>query len=267
MKITGLLSAVALAVALPAAPAAAITREEATVQNATLVLRELQGMPDLQIPDLLLNRAEGLVILPGTVKVGLGLGARFGSGVLLVRRQDGSWSNPVFVSTGAGSIGWQIGGQVADVVLVFTTRSSVEGVTGGKITLGGDASVAAGPVGRTAMASTSLTFDAEIYAYSRTRGLFAGLSLEGSGIFVSNRANRRFYGRRMLPSDIIASRDAAPPPAPDLVGEVHRITMAVVRRPAAGSAEAPPAATGPATPPAEARSYPMPDPEPGAEPR
>ena len=141
--------------------------------------------------------------------------------MLLVRRSDGSWSNPVFVNTGAGSIGWQFGGQLADIVLVFTTRSSVEGVTGGKITLGADASVAAGPVGRTAMASTSLTFDAEIYAYSRTKGLFAGLSLEGSGIFISNRANRRFYGRRMVPSDIIGSRDPAPAPAADLIGEVR----------------------------------------------
>jgi len=266
MKITALLGAIALSLALQSTPAAAITREEATVQNATLVLRELQSMPDLQIPDLLLNRAEGLVILPGTVKIGLGLGARFGSGVLLVRRPDGSWSNPVFVGTGAGSIGWQIGGQVADIVLVFTTRSSVEGIGDGKITLGGDASVATGPVGRTAMASTSLTFDAEIYAYSRTRGLFAGLSLEGSGIFVSDRANRRFYGRRMVPSDIIASRDPPPVPAPELVSEVKRITMAAVRHPATGSAEEPPAA-GPTTPPAEARTYPMADPEPGAEPR
>lgn len=264
MKITGFVAALALAGSLQAAPATAVTREEATIQNATLVLRELQGMPDLQIPDLLLNRAEGLMILPGTVKVGLGLGARFGNGVLLVRRSDGSWSNPVFVNTGAGSIGWQFGGQLADIVLVFTTRSSVEGVTGGKITLGADASVAAGPVGRTAMASTSLTFDAEIYAYSRTKGLFAGLSLEGSGIFVSNRANRRFYGRRMIPSDIIGSRDPPPAPATELVGEVRRITAATVRP---APVEAAPAAAPEAAPPAEARTYPMPDPEPGAEPR
>lgn len=267
MKTSGLLGALTLTGCLLAAPAAAVTREEATVQNALVVLRELQGMPDLQIPDLLLNRAEGIMILPGTVKVGLGLGARFGNGVLLVRRPDGSWSNPVFVNTGAGSIGWQIGGQVADIVLVFTTRSSVEGVTGGKITLGGDASVAAGPVGRTAMASTSLTFDAEIYAYSRTKGLFAGLSLEGSGIFVSNRANRRFYGHRVLASDLIASREPAPVPAADLVAEVQRVTFAAVRRPAAEMPAAEDPAAAPPAKPAEPRTYPMPDPEPGTEPR
>ena len=120
------------------------------------MLRELQAISDTRIPDLLLSRAEGIIILPANVKVGLIFGARFGNGVMLVRNADRSWSNPVFVSTGGGSWGFQAGGQVSDIVLVLTTRDSVEGITDGKLTLGADASVAAGPVGRTAMAATSV---------------------------------------------------------------------------------------------------------------
>ncbi len=130
------------------------------------------------------------------MKVGLIFGARFGNGVMLVRNEDRSWSNPVFVSTGGGSWGFQAGGQVSDIVLVLTTRDSVEGITDGKLTLGADASVAAGPVGRTAMAGTSVTFDAEVYAYAKSQGLFAGVSLEGNGIFIAKKANQRFHGDR-----------------------------------------------------------------------
>ena len=180
------------AAGLFALPAQAASREEATIDQALVVLRELQAMPDTRIPDLLLSKAEGIIILPANVKVGLMFGARFGNGVMLVRNADRSWSNPVFVSTGGGSWGLQAGGQVSDIVLVLTTRDSVEGITDGKLTLGADASVAAGPVGRTAMASTSVTFDAEVYAYSKSQGLFAGISLEGNGIFIGKKANKRF---------------------------------------------------------------------------
>lgn len=264
MKFSGLIQGAALAILLAAQPAVAVTREEATIDNAMIVLRELQAIPDLQIPDLLLSRAEGIVILPANVKVGLVFGARFGNGVLLVRNADRSWSNPVFVTTGGGSWGFQAGGQVSDIVLVLTTRRSIEGITDGKLTLGADASVAAGPVGRTAMASTSLTFDSEVYAYSKAKGLFAGVSLEGNGIFIGKRANRRFYDGEDSAAAIIASKSPAPHPGGDLVKEVTRMT--------AGSAQA--AATevtgtedAAAERPAEPRTYPMPDDQPGTEPR
>jgi len=181
--ISKFLGAIAAA-SLLSLPAHAESKEAATIEQSLKVLRELQAISDTRIPDLLLSKAEGIVILPANVKVGLVFGARFGNGVMLVRNPDRSWSNPVFVSTGGGSWGFQAGGQVSDIVLVFTTRQSVEGITDGKMTLGADASVAAGPVGRTAMAGTSVTFDAEIYAYSKTQGLFAGVSLEGNGIFI-----------------------------------------------------------------------------------
>jgi lipid-binding SYLF domain-containing protein len=262
MKFARILVLAALSVAL-AAPAAAVTREEATIENAMVVLRELQSMPDLQIPDQLLARAEGIVILPANVKVSFIFGARFGNGVLLVRNAERQWSNPVFVNSGGGSWGFQAGGQVADIVLVLTTRQSVEGITDGKLTLGADASAAAGPVGRTAMASTSLTFDSEVYAYSRSKGLFAGVSLEGNGIFISRKGNRNFYDGESSAATILASKAAPPAPAGELVAEITRITAGADAR----TTVAPPAAEVKAERPAEARTYPMADPEPGEEPR
>ncbi len=262
MKFARMIVLAALAVAL-VAPAAAVTREEATIENAMVVLREMQSMPDLQIPDLLLSRAEGIVILPANVKVGFIFGARFGSGVLLVRNAERQWSNPVFVNSGGGSWGFQAGGQVADIVLVLTTRQSVEGITDGKLTLGADASAAAGPVGRTAMASTSLTFDSEVYAYSRSKGLFAGVSLEGNGIFISRKGNRSFYDGEDSAATLLASKAAPPPPAGELVAEITRITAGADAR----TTEAPPATEVKTEPPADARTYPMADPEPGEEPR
>ena len=260
MKSPVLILGAILASALAGAPAAAVTREEATIENSLVVLHELQSMPDTQIPDQLLARAEGIVILPANVKVGLIFGARFGTGVLLVRNEKRDWSNPVFVTTGGGSWGFQAGGQVADIVLVLTTRRSIDGITDGKLTLGADASVAAGPVGRTAMASTSLTFDSEVYAYSRSKGLFAGISLEGNGIFIGKKANRHFYDGEDSASAIIAQTKAAPPPADELVAEVRRITSVSQR------AVTEPAKPATEVPPAEARTYPLPDPQPGTEP-
>jgi lipid-binding SYLF domain-containing protein len=265
MKSAGFIVAVLLTGILAGTPAAAVTREEATVQNAALVLRELQSMPDLQIPDQLLARAEGLVILPANVKIGLIFGARFGAGVLLVRDANRHWSNPVFVNTGGGSWGFQAGGQVSDIVLVLTTRQSVEGITDGKLTLGADASVAAGPVGRTAMASTSVTFDSEIYAYSRAKGLFAGVSLEGNGIFIAKKSNRRFYDGEDSAAAILASKQAPPPPADELLAEVRRLTSTGGDH-AAQTPAAPVTEVTPTTQPTEPRTYPIEDQEPGSEP-
>jgi lipid-binding SYLF domain-containing protein len=262
MKLFSKLLGALAAASLLCLPAAAATREEATIDQALIVLRELQAIPDTRIPDLLLSRAEGIIILPANVKVGLIFGARFGNGIMLVRNPDRSWSNPVFVSTGGGSWGFQAGGQVSDIVLVLTTRDSVEGITDGKMTLGADASVAAGPVGRTAMAGTSVTFDAEVYAYSKSQGLFAGVSLEGNGIFIGKKANKRFYGDDSA-ANILASKAPPPPPAPELVAEVAKLTTGATEAVAKDEAAKQPP---PATAPNEAKTYPLPDPEPGTEP-
>jgi lipid-binding SYLF domain-containing protein len=261
------------AATLAAAPAQAQdrNREAEIVQKSLAVLTEVQAMPDLQVPDWLLQRAEGIAILPEVVKAGAIVGGSGGTGVLLVRHSDGSWSNPLFIGMGSGSFGWQFGVQAADIVLVFTTRKSIEGITDGKITLGGDASAVAGPVGRTASAATSVTFDAEIYSYSRSKGLFAGVSLAGSVLFIRDNANGRFYGKPgVIASDVInPSAPLAPPPAPELIQEVARITASPA---AAGSvaAPAPPAAppqAAPAAAPVDTQTFPMADPNPGAEPK
>ena len=261
--------ALLLAAALVAPPALAAKTEAVIVENSLKVLTDMQAMPDLQVPDWLLQRAEGIAVLPDVIKAGAFVGGRGGSGVLLVRHPDGSWSNPLFIGLGAGSVGWQFGVQAADVVLVFTTRRSVEGITDGKITLGADASAVAGPVGRTASAATSVTLDAEVYSYSRAKGLFAGVSLEGGVLFIRDRANERFYGRRnMAPSEIIAEQaPEAPAPAPSLVQEVTRMTaVTAAQATEAGSTPAVAAEAPPATDRPEAQTFPMADPNPGAEP-
>ncbi len=262
MKLIAKFAGVLATASLLSLPAQAETREEATINQAMTVLRELQAIQDTQIPDLLLSKAEGIIILPANVKVGLIFGARFGNGVMLVRNEDRSWSNPVFVTTGGGSWGFQAGGQVSDIVLVLTTRDSIEGITDGKLTLGADASVAAGPVGRTAMAGTSVTFDAEVYAYSKSQGLFAGISLEGNGIFIAKKANERFHGTDSA-AKILANRSPAPAPAPELVAEVAKMTSSAHAAVASQEVAEP---AKPAAPPTEAKTYPLPDPEPGAEP-
>lgn len=252
-------------------PASAHGREAQTVEQCLGILTEMQAMPDLGVPDWLLQRAEGIAILPEVVKVGAFLGGRGGTGVLLLRQADGSWSNPLFIGLGAGSAGWQFGVQLSDVILVFTTRKSIEGITDGKITLGGDAAAVAGPVGRSATAATSVTFDAEVYSYSRAKGLFAGVSLEGSVLFIRNRANARFYEKPgVIASDIIApTAPRGPAPVPALIAEVTRITAMPAEVPEATAQ--PDQLPSPAAPPAgtqeEARTFPMADPNPGAEPR
>lgn len=258
------------ATACAAPPALAHGREAQTVERCLAVLNDLQAMPDLGIPDWLLQRAEGIAILPEVVKAGAFLGGRGGTGVLLLRQADGSWSNPLFIGIGAGSIGWQFGVQASDVVLVFTTRRSIQGIADGKITLGGDAAAVAGPVGRSATAATSVTFDAEVYSYSRAKGLFAGVSLEGSFLFIRERANERFYDKKdLVASDIIApTAPRAPAPAPALIEAVTRLTA---RPDESGGPvvqpEVPPPAGQAAPPPPGAKTFPMADPNPGAEPR
>jgi lipid-binding SYLF domain-containing protein len=144
--------------------------------------------------------------MPDVVKAGLVFGGRGGKGLMAVRGSDGTWSNPTFITLGGGSFGFQAGVQSADVVLVFRNRRGVDNIVNGKFTLGADASVAAGPVGRSAQASTDGQLKAEIYSYSRARGLFAGIALDGAVIAIDNRANRRVYGRDVTARMILENR-------------------------------------------------------------
>lgn len=240
-----------LAAALLVAPLAhAGAREEARIAEATTVLEQMQAMPDQRIPDWLLQRAQGIAIIPNVIKVGLGIGGRGGKGLLVVRREDGSWSNPSFITLAGGSFGWQAGVQASDIVLVFTTRKSVEGITGGKFTLGADASVAVGPVGRQVSGATDVTLDAEVYSYSRAKGFFGGIAIDGTVLAIDHRANAAYYERRgVLASDIFAaSAPAAPASGQKLVGALAQIASGAAAAPTAAPAAGSPAGSPAASP-------------------
>ena len=147
----------------------------------------------------------------GVIKVGFVVGGQYGRGVLTVRGKGGAWSNPVFITLMSGSVGWQIGAESTDFVLVFKTPRSIEGIMKGKYTLGADAAVAAGPVGRLAKASTDIELKAEIYSYSRSRGLFAGISLEGSSLQVDDKGNAAFYEKENIQPPVILSGEVKTP--------------------------------------------------------
>mgnify|MGYP001814143252 CR=1 FL=1 len=188
------------------ATAAAATREEKRVSDAADVVDQLSRIPEKSIPASLLSRAYGVAVFPNVVRAAFGIGARRGKGVLVVRQDDNSWSNPAFVTLTGGSFGWQVGAESTDVILVFKTRKGVDGIANGKLTLGANASVSAGPVGRNAAAATDIEFKAEVYSYSRSRGLFAGIALEGAGVTMDRKANAAYYGSTsMSPEKIFAS--------------------------------------------------------------
>lgn len=187
--------------------------EWAKVTEAANVLWEIESIPENGVPPALLSSSYGVAVIPGMLKAGFILGGRYGQGIMVVRNSTGSWSNPCFITIAGGSVGWQIGAQSTDVILVFKTRRSASALADGKFTLGADASVAAGPVGRSAEAATDAQLRAEILSYSRSRGLFAGVALEGAALQIDNSANAFFYSKvGVTPWDIFDGRGIDPPP-------------------------------------------------------
>lgn len=211
-----------LLASLIAAPASAATKEEQRVVDATAVVEQLLNIPEQSIPPSLLARAHGIAVIPNMIKAGFIVGGRHGKGVLIVRQPDNTWSNPAFVRMTGGSVGWQAGAQSTDIILVFKTRRSVEGITNGKLTLGADASVAAGPVGRHTEVATDIKFKSEVYSYSRSRGLFAGVALEGAGLTMDRKGNAAFYGSSSITPEQIFSGggNVAPQVANDFIQTV-----------------------------------------------
>jgi lipid-binding SYLF domain-containing protein len=175
-------------------PRSAQADPETTVRVADQVLHEAMSTAGRQIPAALLADAQGIAVIPGVIKIGFIAGLRRGHGVVMVRDPNGAWSLPQFVTLTGGSVGWQAGVQGTDVLLVFMTHKSVEGLLNGKFTIGADVAAAAGPVGRNAAAATDARLKAEILSYSRSRGLFAGLSLDGSAIEIDSVAHSSYYG-------------------------------------------------------------------------
>ena len=181
------------------------------IADATVVVTELAGMSEGP-PHHLLEKTAGVVVIPGLIKAGLGIGGKHGSGLLSIKNADGTWTEPVFVKMTGGSIGFQIGASSTDLVLLFMREKNIRDVLDGEFTLGGNASVAAGPVGRTGSADTSAKMDAEIYSYSRSRGAFAGISLDGSKLYVDKSGNAQYYGEEATPKSIVSTAAKADSP-------------------------------------------------------
>ena len=207
---------------LPPVLSRAGVSEEAKVQASTAVIKEVMDIPESEIPPSLLRSAQGIAIFPDLLKGAFVFGARYGVGVLLVRNEDQSWGNPVFFDLLGGSFGFQFGVQSTDVILVLNTIRSLDKICGGKFTLGADASIAAGPVGRQAEAGTDVLLRAEILSYSRNRGLFLGVSLEGAAIQVDYGSTAAFYNvPGLLPMDILRKPNLMTTPA--AAAELRRV--------------------------------------------
>lgn len=174
------------------------------LNRATEVFSEIMKTPEKSIPDDLLDKAECIVIVPGLKKGALGFGGKYGKGVVMCRKSNrGGWTAPLFMAVEGGSVGFQIGFSQTDVVLLVMNRKGIDKLIGDKFTLGADASIAAGPVGRNATAQTNVRLDAEILGYSRSKGLFAGVSLEGATLRPDKDDNRDFYGQEVEPRALL----------------------------------------------------------------
>ena len=189
------------------ANAADQTKDDDRLRNCGTVLKEILDVPD-DIPQDLLDKADCVVVFPSVLKAAFIVGGSYGRGAMSCRRGDdfrGSWGAPTMMALEGGSFGLQIGGQATDFVLLVMNESGARGILASKVKLGGDASVAAGPVGRDSSAETDATLRSEILSYSRARGLFAGVSLEGSTIRPDNGDNSRVYGRKIAAREIVLS--------------------------------------------------------------
>lgn len=200
-------------------------KEVDRVENSGKVLTEILDVPE-DIPQDLLDKASCVIVLPSVVKAAFVVGANYGRGVMTCRRGEkfsGKWGPPTMMALEGGSFGLQIGGQATDFVLLLMNDRSAQGVLNSKVKLGADASAAAGPKGRDAAAATDATMRAEILSYSRARGAFAGVSLEGSTLRPDNDANKRLYGKEISAADI-ALKDKVPPPpsAKELLGTLEK---------------------------------------------
>ena len=271
MQIGKKIAAASAALLIVSAPglvssAHAAAREEGRLLTATEVLEDVEGMPDQRLPDTLLAHAYGIAVIPDVTKVAFFFGGRHGNGVLVVRDTlNAPWSNPTFIALTGGSWGFQFGAQSSDIILVFTTKTGIEGIAGGKLTLGADASVATGPVGRQTSAATDVQFNAEIYSYARTRGLFGGIALDGSVVSIDKSANSALYGKRgVTATEIFSDQSPAPPPAAQrFLDQLAQLTHTQARGSPAPQADTPAAAAAPGAPgtPAAPGTQPPPGPD------
>lgn len=188
-------------------------KEEDKINAATAVLSDFNG---IQIPPQLIEASKGIVIIPRMINGGLIVGGKHGKGLAMVKRDDGEWSDPVFVTITGGSVGAQIGVQAVDLVLVFKSDKTLMNIEKGDYTLGGDVSVAAGPVSKNASATTDYKLEAEVYSYSRAKGLFAGVTVNGAMLAVDVRANTGLYGSKATVKSIFTESNISSKAIDDL---------------------------------------------------
>ncbi len=203
----------ALCFVLGSAALDAANKEQGRLENCGVVMQEILDVPD-SIPQELLEKAECVIVIPSMTKVALGIGVSYGRGAMVCRSGkmfNGPWGAPAMYTLEGGSIGFQLGGQSTDLVLLVTNSRGVDALLNSKVKLGADLSAAAGPKGRDAGASTDASLRAEILSYSRSRGLFAGVSLEGASLRPDDDASEQVYGRRMTARNIVTGRGISVP--------------------------------------------------------
>jgi len=191
------------------------------IQKATRVFHEIMATPDKGIPRDLLEKARCVAIIPGEEKLAFIFGGNYGKGLATCRTGNG-WSAPMFVAVGGGSVGFQIGGSFTDVVMLFMNDHALQSLMGDKFKIGADATVAAGPVGRQAAAGTDVKLNAEILSYSRSKGVFAGVSVDGAVVQADHSGDKAMYGSDASHREILDGKVAVPPPARNLLAELAR---------------------------------------------
>ena len=226
-------AAVTIGLLLPALETSLLAQSAQSdrVREATSVLSEVMTSPNSSIPRSILERAEAIAVFPSTIKAGLFIGGQRGRGVISVRQPDSDeWSPPAFLTLTGGSFGLQAGSQSVDIVLVVMNRRGLENLLQNQFEIGGEASVTAGPVGRDASATTDIQLRAQILSYSRSRGLFAGVSLRGTAIRQDLDGNELFYGQRFATRDIALDAKPTNPESPEIVAEWYAMLRNYVPR-------------------------------------
>lgn len=206
--------------------------ERERVKESGEVLKQILDMPDKGVPLSVLRDSKCVIILPSVKKLALGIGATYGRGVMTCRTGDdykGAWSAPIMMASGGGNIGFQIGGQATDFVIIAMNDQGAKSLVSNKVKLGADASVAAGPVGRTAEASTNASMKAQMLSYSRSRGVFGGVSLSGATLRPDGDANENLYGHKVTPQEIMAGKVTMPPEAAQLIDALNSQTKSATK--------------------------------------
>ena len=223
------LIALGLFVGLARPVAAQSADERARPKEAAQVLREISRADDKSIPGGLFQRAKAIAVFPHVVRGAFIIGGRWGKGVVVARDSQGQWGPAGFLDLGGGSVGFQIGGDATDVILFFIEEDGIHKLLEDKVELGANASVAAGPIGRSAEAGTNLTLDAAVYAYSRSKGAFAGVALDGTVITMDNSANENAYGREIKRPEVLSGKVPAPAIFAPFITTVKELTPATAR--------------------------------------